>query len=121
MGKAYDKVMESRKELTKQLLAEMEHGKLVWVQGWDNTGKRPYNPVTDAVYKGGNRFRLMLASYFQHYSDNRWVTFAQAKEKGWTVKKGEKGMSHFITEHIAPFYERRWGGFLRDFKQNRII
>ncbi|HFK3577801.1 hypothetical protein ACNKFI_41855, partial [Escherichia coli] len=20
-----------------------------------------------------------------------------------------------------PFYERRWGGFLRDFKQNRII
>jgi len=37
------------------------------------------------------------------------------------VKKGEKGVSHFITEHIAPFYERRWGGFLRDFKQNRII
>ncbi|HBB7070776.1 TPA: enhanced serine sensitivity protein SseB, partial [Escherichia coli] len=26
-----------------------------------------------------------------------------------------------ITEHIVPFYERRWGGFLRDFKQNRII
>ncbi|MCT9833992.1 hypothetical protein N3K61_05845, partial [Escherichia coli] len=25
------------------------------------------------------------------------------------------------TEHIVPFYERRWGGFLRDFKQNRII
>ncbi|MEJ3345347.1 hypothetical protein, partial [Escherichia coli] len=24
-------------------------------------------------------------------------------------------------EHIVPFYERRWGGFLRDFKQNRII
>ncbi|HAY1876269.1 TPA: protein SseB, partial [Escherichia coli] len=21
----------------------------------------------------------------------------------------------------VPFYERRWGGFLRDFKQNRII
>ncbi|EEW2167116.1 hypothetical protein F3F47_17150 [Escherichia coli] len=28
---------------------------------------------------------------------------------------------YFITEHIAPFYERRWGSFLRDFKQNRII
>ncbi|WP_252716248.1 hypothetical protein, partial [Shigella dysenteriae] len=24
-------------------------------------------------------------------------------------------------EHIAPFYERRWGGFLHHFKQNRII
>ena len=37
------------------------------------------------------------------------------------VKKGEKGISHFITEHITPFYERRWGGFLRDLKTNRII
>ncbi len=37
------------------------------------------------------------------------------------VVKGEKGISHFITEHITPFYERRWGGFLRDFKNNRII
>ncbi|MTH45857.1 enhanced serine sensitivity protein SseB [Intestinirhabdus alba] len=36
------------------------------------------------------------------------------------VKKGEQGVSHFITEHIAPFYERRWGGFLRDFKQSQI-
>jgi len=23
--------------------------------------------------------------------------------------------------HLTPFYERRWGSFLRDFKQNRII
>ncbi|KNC88936.1 enhanced serine sensitivity protein SseB [Trabulsiella odontotermitis] len=37
------------------------------------------------------------------------------------VVNGEKGISHFITEHITPFYERRWGGFLRDFKTNRII
>ncbi|KAG6335762.1 hypothetical protein ID866_3316 [Astraeus odoratus] len=37
------------------------------------------------------------------------------------VKNGEKGISHFITEHITPFYERRWGGFLRDLKTNRII
>ena len=37
------------------------------------------------------------------------------------VKKGEQGISHFITEHITPFYERRWGGFLRDLKTNRII
>ena len=37
------------------------------------------------------------------------------------VVEGEKGISHFITEHITPFYERRWGGFLRDLKTNRII
>lgn len=92
MGKAYDRVMESRKELTERLLGEMEQGELPWTQGWKTGGTRPYNPVTKAVYKGNNRIRLMLAAHFEQFQDNRWVTFAQAKEKGWSVKKGEKGM-----------------------------
>lgn len=37
------------------------------------------------------------------------------------VVEGEKGISHFMLAHITPFYERRWGSFLRDFKNNRII
>lgn len=37
------------------------------------------------------------------------------------VAEGEKGISHFMLAHITPFYERRWGSFLRDFKTNRII
>lgn len=37
------------------------------------------------------------------------------------VVEGDKGISHFMIAHITPFYERRWGSFLRDFKQNRII
>lgn len=37
------------------------------------------------------------------------------------VVEGEKGISHFMMAHITPFYERRWGSFLRDFKANRII
>ncbi|EMD1658400.1 enhanced serine sensitivity protein SseB [Pluralibacter gergoviae] len=37
------------------------------------------------------------------------------------VAEGEQGISHFMLAHITPFYEKRWGSFLRDFKQNRII
>ncbi|EKS1845424.1 enhanced serine sensitivity protein SseB [Cronobacter muytjensii] len=37
------------------------------------------------------------------------------------VVEGDKGISHFMMAHLTPFYERRWGSFLRDFKQNRII
>lgn len=33
------------------------------------------------------------------------------------IVDGEKGISHFFTAHITPFYERRWGSFLREFKQ----
>lgn len=82
MGSAYNRVIETRKELTKQLLAEMEQGELPWMKGWKTTGTRPYNPVTKAVYKGNNRLRLMLASHFGQFQDNRWVTFNQAKDKG---------------------------------------
>ena len=37
------------------------------------------------------------------------------------VVEGERGISHFMIAHITPFYEKRWGSFLRDFKQKRII
>lgn len=37
------------------------------------------------------------------------------------VTEGEGGISHFMLAHLTPFYERRWGSFLRDFKTNRII
>ncbi|RLM26355.1 enhanced serine sensitivity protein SseB [Brenneria alni] len=32
------------------------------------------------------------------------------------VKEGEPGISHYLTKHTTPFYERKWGSFLRDFK-----
>ncbi|MGV3344937.1 enhanced serine sensitivity protein SseB [Enterobacteriaceae bacterium LUAb1] len=35
------------------------------------------------------------------------------------VTEGEKGISHFFTAHITPFYERRWGSFLRDINVKR--
>ncbi|PKH21833.1 enhanced serine sensitivity protein SseB [Enterobacterales bacterium CwR94] len=36
------------------------------------------------------------------------------------VVDGEKGISHFFTAHITPFYERRWGSFLRDIKVKMV-
>ncbi|HBV38352.1 MAG TPA: enhanced serine sensitivity protein SseB [Erwinia sp.] len=30
-------------------------------------------------------------------------------------------ISHFFTAHLTPFYERRWGSFLRSLKQDRIL
>lgn len=33
----------------------------------------------------------------------------------------DRGISHFFTAHITPFYERRWGSFLRDFKGGQRI
>lgn len=37
------------------------------------------------------------------------------------VVEGEAGISHIMMAHIAPFYEKRWGSFLRDFKPSRSV
>ncbi|WJV52804.1 enhanced serine sensitivity protein SseB [Prodigiosinella aquatilis] len=33
------------------------------------------------------------------------------------VRNNEPGISHYMTQHTTPFYERKWGSFLRDFKK----
>lgn len=37
------------------------------------------------------------------------------------VTAEDRGISHFFTAHITPFYERRWGSFLREFKGGQRI
>ncbi len=36
------------------------------------------------------------------------------------VVEGDTGISHFFIAHITPFYERRWGSFLRDIKVKNL-
>ncbi len=91
MGKQFDRVMESRKELTNFLIKEMEKGELPWHKDW-KVCSRPYNPLTKTVYQGGNRIRLMLAARMNGFKDPRWMTFKQAADKNWKIKKGSKGI-----------------------------
>ncbi|MFP1730959.1 enhanced serine sensitivity protein SseB [Lonsdalea quercina] len=34
------------------------------------------------------------------------------------VADNEPGISHYMIKHTTPFYERKWGSFLRDFKNS---
>ena len=49
-------------------------------------GIMPFNPVTGTRYKGINLVNLMA----QEYGDPRWMTYKQAKEKGYQVRRGER-------------------------------
>ncbi|MGG4609394.1 enhanced serine sensitivity protein SseB C-terminal domain-containing protein [Providencia sp. Me31A] len=40
-------------------------------------------------------------------ADNESIDFC-------VVNENEQGVSHFITQHVQPFYQRRLGSFLRD-------
>ena len=54
--------------------------------------KTPVNAVTGEEYKGKNVAILLQAgAELDGGKDPRWCGFVQAKQKGWHVKKGEKG------------------------------
>ena len=51
----------------------------------------PMNPTTDKTYRGGNAIHLMATGLRRGYEDPRWMTYKQAADLGWQVRKGEKG------------------------------
>lgn len=93
MSSAYDIVMKNRQEIVDKLIAQMEKGYAATRAAWNSgaTG-RPYNPVSDVVYRGGNRLRLMLAAEENGFTDPRWMTFKQASEKNYRIAAGSKGV-----------------------------
>lgn len=83
-------VQEKRNELVEQVVADIKEGKPFF---WDceHYGKPSHNIVKGSPYRGLNRMRLLIAGREKGFTDSRWGTYRQAQEKGWQVKKGEKG------------------------------
>ena len=81
-----------RQEMTNQIISLLESGTAPWQQPWQggDTGM-PMNPTTGKEYRGGNVLGLMISSMVRGYTDPRWMTFKQALDNGWRVRKGEKG------------------------------
>ena len=85
------KAQEYRDELVKKLCDAMENGTAPWQRTWTD-GDAPFNAVSGRAYHGINAVNLALQSQvLGHPEDARWMTYDQAKEKGWHVKQGEKG------------------------------
>jgi antirestriction protein ArdC len=77
-------------DVAERLIAMLEAGTAPWQASWLPGEKRdsfPLNVVSGKRYNGINLLMLM----FQGYSDPRWMTFKQATDKGYSVRKGEKG------------------------------
>ena len=88
----FDVVMEDRKKLVDRIIKNMEKGELIFNKGWDSQILMPQNPTSKINYIGGNRIRLIAEAIDKGYKDPRWVTFKQASDNGWKIKKGEKAV-----------------------------
>ena len=83
-----------RAEVTNNIIGMLEQGTAPWQKPWDPekaTLNMPFNPTTENAYRGGNALHLLATGLSKGYDDPRWMTYKQAAEQGWQVRKGEKG------------------------------
>jgi antirestriction protein ArdC len=81
-----------RQEITDQIIRALEQGTAPWQKPWQAGAlELPFNPATGKPYRGGNVIQLMIEASSQGYDDPRWLTYSQAHENGWQVRRGEQG------------------------------
>jgi antirestriction protein ArdC len=99
-------------EITDKIIAELEAGRVPWVQPWgENTASAPLgvpqNAATGRRYSGINIIILWTAVIERGFSGQSWLTFRQALGLGGHVRKGEKSTTVVYADRFIPDEERR--------------
>lgn len=99
-------------EITCKIIAELEAGRLPWVQPWGSAGVRaslamPKNAETGRAYSGINVLILWGAVVEHGFECQSWLTFRQALSLGGHARKGEKGTTVVYADRFIPDDERR--------------
>lgn len=92
-------------EVTARVIAELEQGRLPWVQPWDSAAcgcTMPANAATGRRYSGINVLILWGAVIDRGYPLQQWLTFRQALSLGGHVRRGEKGTVLCYAHRFTP-------------------
>jgi antirestriction protein ArdC len=71
--------------VNKRITELLEEGTIPWRKSWRST-EGPRNLISKRPYRGINSFILNCSPYESDY----WLTYNQAKQKGGSVRKGQK-------------------------------
>lgn len=99
-------------EITDKIIAELEAGRVPWVQPWGTPAAKaslamPKNAATGRRYSGVNVLILWGAVVEREFSGQGWLTFRQALGLGGHVRKGERGATVVYADRFIPDEERR--------------
>lgn len=98
--------------VTAKIIAQLEEGRLPWVQPWGRVDglpacpALPRNALTGRQYSGINILLLWGEGIAGGYSSQRWLTFRQALEAGGHVRKGEQGTMVVYADRFVPETEK---------------
>ncbi len=84
-----DYVKASQEKFVDEIISSLKDGIIPWKQPW-NYSIAPYNGFSKSKYNGINKLRLSMVAKKHGWSDPRWFTYKQAKERGYFVRRGEK-------------------------------
>lgn len=103
-------------EITDRIAAQLEQGARPWSKPWDASAAMPDLPrnFEGKPYRGGNVFWLWATAQAMGYSSPVWLTFKKAKERGASVRKGEKGTPVFFWK-IGEYEDKKTGETRKSF------
>ena len=99
-GKPFSDRRDHYQEVTDRIVAALESGSKPWQQPWKNGAPgMPINATTGRPYHGINVLLLAMTS-FALGGDPRFCSYKQASDRGWQVRKGERGTTIFFFKRM---------------------
>ena len=99
-GKSNRASRDHYQEVTDRIIAALEAGTPPWRRPWDpdkaGGPAMPCNAATGQRYRGINVLTLGMSSLGFSSDDPRWATYKQAEDRGWRVRKGERGTTGYF-------------------------
>jgi len=92
-------------DVTSRIIAELEEGRLPWVQPWDSAAcgcTMPQNGGTGRRYSGINILILWAEVVHRGFASQRWLTYRQAAAAGGNVRRGEQGTIICYADRFTP-------------------
>jgi antirestriction protein ArdC len=100
-------------DVTDRIIAALEAGTPPWRKPWDpdkaGGPAGPRNAATGQRYRGINVLTLGMSTLAFASGDPRWATYKQAEERGWRVRKGERGTTGFFFKRLELRDETQGG------------
>ncbi len=84
-------------DVTDKIVTALDQGVVPWIKSWSSSGSAdvghhqpyPINAITRRPYSGINLPLLWAEARLQGFTEDRWLTFNQAKKAGGHIRKGE--------------------------------
>jgi len=91
-------------EVTDRIIAALEAGTPPWRRPWDPNKAggpaMPRNAATGQRYHGINVLTLGMSGLAFSSGDPRWATYKQAEDRGWQVRRSERGTTGYFFKRL---------------------